>query len=350
MKTVKFLVYSKWKEIVTGGHKYDNDLFKIIDSLSNYEVKEVEIGCHDHTSKLLKPFKELMNGIKAGKADLIIFNSSKCLRFMGVMIWLKLFRRQQVYSIHHHFIHLEFKGIKKQIYKLAENMFLRLSDKIIIPSPYIYSILQKKRKPEDLLLWRIPFETRQEYKPTPIIGNLTFAGTIEPRKGLIYLMKSLKILQENNIDYRLKILGKVIDNNYYGQLEKFIAENNLNVEFMGFVSKDEKNRILSETDIFVFPSLLEGFGMVLVEAQVYALPIVCFNNSSMPFSVKENENGFLVPTGAYKDMAAKIKVIITDRELRLRLSDGALENVRNQNTFKKFEETVIDFFKYKFTD
>ena len=348
MAVVKFYTYSKLKKIVTGGHKYDSDLKNIIGEISGISVEEtiIETG---GGNPLVKSFKELRKGIQESRnADLIIFNSSKCLRFLPLMIWLRFFGRKTVYSIHHHFIFLEFKGIKRFVYKTAESLFLKWSNKIIVPSPYIYDILRKKKSENDLLLWRIPFETKAEFPLEPVPGNLSYTGTIEPRKGLIYLLEALKILKGKGMNLPLKIMGKVINEDYYKKLVNYIDEFGLDVTFTGFLDREEKNLNLSKTDIFTFPSLLEGFGMVLVEAQVYGLPIVCFDNSSMPFSVKNNENGFLVPTGNSEEMAERISQIVNDRSLRNRLSEGALENVKNQNTYSKFRKTVIDYFRANF--
>ena len=341
---IDFILLRKRDKLVTGGHKYDRMLFDVCNKIPGVIAKETVVGAAQSQPKYLWPFIEFFNGIKKTQGNMLIFNSASCLRLLPLMFYLKIFRKQKKFTIHHHFIFLEFKGLKRFVYKTAESLFLKLSDKIIVPSPYIFSELNKTRKEDDLLLWRIPFETKQEFPPHPKTGNLTFTGTIEPRKGLIYLLQALKRLQDNHVGYKLNIVGKVINENYNKKLIDYIQQNNLNVEFKGFVELEEKNRILSETDIFVFPSLLEGFGMVLVEAQVYGLPIVSFDNSAMPFTVKNGINGFAVPTFDISSMANRIEEIIKNRDLRHRLSQGALENVKQQWSYKKFEETVTDYF------
>lgn len=340
MLKLKFFLLTERKEIVTGGHKYDNDLFNIIQKNPEVAVKNEVVGKRGK-SKALRLFTEALNSIKKSKgSDIIIYNSSTCLRLLPGFLWLKLFSRKKLYAIHHHFIYKEFSGLKRFVYKKAESAMLKGANKLIVPSPYIYDELKKIRKEEDLVLWRIPFETENSVEPHPKPGNLTFAGTIEPRKGLKYLFEALKILQDRGVNYKLDVLGKIIDQKYYEELKNYSNLHSLHINFRGFVDKDTKNKILEETDVFVFPSLLEGFGMVLVEAQVYGLPIVCFNNSAMPFTVKENINGFLIPDRDSADMANKIEAIITDRQLRRELSKGALENLKTQWTFSKYEETV----------
>lgn len=344
MFKIKFIKLSKIRKTITGGHVYDNNLFDTIGELKDIELSHTWVGVNKKIPKLFCAFIEPIKTLFKSKADILVFNSSYCLRLLPVFPLLKLFPKKKVYTIHHHSIYLEFRGLKRQIYKTAEALCLKFSDKIIVPSPYIYDTLKKNKNPKDLLLWRIPFETKQEFIPLPITGNLTFTGTIEPRKGIIYLLKALKILQDEKVEYYLNILGKITDKNYYIQLKKYIEDNNLKVNFRGFVEMTEKNKILSETDIFVFPSILEGFGMVLVEAQVYGLPIVSFDNSAMPFTVKNNINGFTVSTGDSYALANRIKEIIIDRNLRNKLSEGAYKNLKSQWSKEEFNKTVKDYF------
>lgn len=342
--TVKFFKINKNFKIITGGHKYDKMAFDCTCKTPDLKVQYGFVGADKNLPKFLWPFYEFFKGLKESNCDVIIINSSWCLRLLPLVIFLKLYPKRKTYAIHHHFIYLEFSGIKRFVYKNAEKFFLKWSDKIIVPSPYIYDELKNYKKEKDLLLWRIPFETKNEFISNPIPGNLTYTGTIEPRKGLIYLLKALKHIQDLDVEYSLSIVGKITNEAYYKQLKEFIETHNLKVKFPGFVELEEKNKILSETDIFVFPSLLEGFGMVLVEAQVFGLPIVSFDNSAMPFTVKDNVNGFAVTTGDYIEMAKRIQQIIENRSLRDRLSKGAIGNLKDQWSNQKFEETIIDYF------
>lgn len=339
MKKVKFLVQTPWKTVVTGGQKYDNTLFGLISESEGVRAEECVVGCTDEVPLWKKFFREFKKGMSHSDADVVVINSSRCLRYLHLMLALRL-KGRPVYAIHHHFIYKSFKGLKRLVFHLSESAFLKLASKVIIPSPYIYDEMKKRKSEERLLFWRIPFEKESRFAPDPIPGNLTYMGTIEYRKGLTYLFEALKILQERNIPYHLDIIGKTVEEDYAEKLKDYAKRHNLNVDFKGFIPGDEKERILSRTDIFVFPSLLEGFGMVLVEAQTYRLPIVSFDNSSMPYSVFNDINGYTVPTGHVKEFADAIEKIITDRQLRERFSEEAYKNSQNQMTYPEFEKTV----------
>lgn len=342
MSEVCFFSLDPMTKKITGGQVYDSNLLDIVNDIPGFNTSVLALREKGKAGPIKSLFKGL--GYKAG--DMIIFNSSKCLRFLPLPCLLRLIHRKTVYVIHHHFIYLEFSGIKRLVYKLGESAFLRSASKIIVPSPYIYAELKKKGFSDDrLVLLRIPFESKAQFPSQPVVGNLTFTGTIEPRKGIIYLLQALKKVKDAGIPFHLDIVGKTIDQKYCDMLHDYVARHGLDVSFRGFVSLEEKNRILSQTDIFVFPSLLEGFGMVLPEAQVYGLPIVCFDNSAMPFTVFNDVNGYTVPDRDTNTFADAVIRIISDRKLRNRLSQGALDNIARQNTWDEFRKQVTEFFQ-----
>lgn len=345
MKKFKFICREADTPIITGGQIYDNKIFTILNKQRNFVVEQYPV--ETALSKkflLLSPFLYALKAFKIKKDETIIFNSASYMRFLLFLIVLKLRGHRKTMTVHHHFLYEQFHGLKKKIYKPAEWFFLKLSDKLIIPSPYILSLVKDRIKDDRLLFWRIPFEKEKKHENRPIKGNLTFTGTIEERKGLKYLLEAIKVLQESKIPYSLRIIGKPTEESYFEALKDYINKNSLKVEFLGFLEKDEIEKIYSETDIFVFPSLLEGYGMVLIEAQTYGLPIVSFDNSAMPYSVLDGENGYTVPTGDYLKFADAIKKLIEDRELRTKMSDKAFENLKFQNTPENFEKEVTNYF------
>ena len=291
--------------------------------------------------KLFSPLLNLKYFSICKKYDLIIFNSVEGWYFIPLLILLRLFTKTKVAIVHHHFAYLEFSGIKKIFYKVLEDSFLRLSNFIITVSPYIKDLCHKKYTHKNIRFWPIPFADRiirtEEIDKT---GNLIYLGTIEPRKGLVYLIDALKILKDQKVSINLDIVGKVKDQIYYEELMRIINKNDLHVRFIGFVDDDQKEKLLKKASIFVFPSLLEGYGMVIREVMSYGLPIICFNNSAMPYLVKNNINGIIVENKNSKAFAEAIMLIITDPNLRKRLSDGSYESTKETITPLQYIEYV----------
>lgn len=82
--------------------------------------------------------------------------------------------------------------------------------------------------------------------------------------------------------------------------------------------------------------------MVLAEAQCYGLPIVCFDNSAMPFTVRHGENGLLCGNGDVQQLAENIRTILQDRALRARMSRRALKDSESLCSQADFRKKVIN--------
>ena len=83
------------------------------------------------------------------------------------------------------------------------------------------------------------------------------------------------MLKKCKCDIYSDVVGKVVDEIYFENMKQIVEEYKLDVTFHGFVSLEQKERLYASADIFVFPSLLEGYGMVLMEAMGYGFSAYC---------------------------------------------------------------------------
>ena len=110
------------------------------------------------------------------------------------------------------------------------------------------------------------FKSDNDLNNTIVIGNI---GTLKPSKNQEFLLKIVKILKERHIDIKLIIVGDGELKNILVQLaEKYNIVDN--VIFTGI--RKDINNMLSCMDVFVLPSIYEGLGLVLLEAQASGLP------------------------------------------------------------------------------
>lgn len=120
-----------------------------------------------------------------------------------------------------------------------------------------------------------------------------FVGTIEPRKNLLTLIRILcKLKQETNIQHKLVLVGKKgwKSEDIYNEVHKNKLEND--VIFLGFIDNDELTLLYKNADLFLFPSIYEGFGLPVVEAMKLGTPVVCSKSSCLPEVV--DQAGILV--------------------------------------------------------
>jgi len=131
-----------------------------------------------------------------------------------------------------------------------------------------------------------------------------YAGTLRSLKNVDVLIKSFKMLKKvNNI--KLLIAGR---GNEEGNLKKLVVENNLedSISFLGGLNGNELINYYNASDVFCLPSKNEGLPNVIIESLLCGTPVVASSVGEIPFIIKENENGFLVPPNNIEELAKKI--------------------------------------------
>ena len=119
--------------------------------------------------------------------------------------------------------------------------------------------------------------------------RLLFVGRINQRKGIKYLLEALRLLQNQEVEVELTICGRVVDD-----LQLFRPFQN-QVKIRPSVSGPELIRAYQDADLFVFPSVAEGFGQVLLEALASGLPILSTTpHTAAPDLIDDGVEGFIV--------------------------------------------------------
>ncbi len=149
-----------------------------------------------------------------------------------------------------------------------------------------------------------------------------FVGTLTPRKAPDVLIKAMSLVLDRCPDSQLLFVG---DGYYRNDLEILARECGIleKITFMGFVDDDTKKLCYSASDIFVLPSRSEGFGIVLLEASAYGLPLVVSDLEVFHSIVTDGYNGFFTENENERDLASKLVVLLEDVDLRKQLGENA---------------------------
>jgi glycosyltransferase involved in cell wall biosynthesis len=136
--------------------------------------------------------------------------------------------------------------------------------------------------------------------------RLLFVGTINQRKGIKYLLEALKALPSDRVE--LVVCGRVVDD--LKLFEGFQGQ----VDVRPSVSADALLDAYQTSDLFVFPSLAEGFGHVLLEAMACGLPVVSTTRTAARDLVRPGVEGFVVEPGSSTAIAACIEEFLSHPE------------------------------------
>ncbi len=156
---------------------------------------------------------------------------------------------------------------------------------------------------------------------------IVFVGTLRPVKGVEYLIRAVAILNAKAQDVRLIIVGDGEDRR---DLENLVEELHMEdvVTFIGRVPNEKVPAYLVASDVFVLPSLSEGFALVNLEAMACGLPIVASEVGGLPDLIQNGENGFLVEPGNPHQIADKITLLLDNDSLREKISGKNKEKVK----------------------
>lgn len=219
--------------------------------------------------------------------------------------------------------------------------------KVVVPSPYTYKLTQQFLKQNKIKYIEIGFENDIKENNCKNSWKWLFVGTIEPRKGVKYLVEVANILKKKGKEVVFHIVGAMsnIHLQYVNEIKNLITYYGLeeNIILLGRLD-DESLCLEYETSYgFVFPSLHEGYGMVLVEAMRYGLPIITFNNSAMPFTVKDGFNGFVVENKNCEKMADAIQKLSEDNKIYEAFQKNAYDYVKGIQTQNEMREEMRRF-------
>jgi len=140
-------------------------------------------------------------------------------------------------------------------------------------------------------------------------------GTLEPRKNHVLLLDAYAALREvPDVPHKLVIAGRKgwLCEGVFRRVEELSLEED--IIFLGFVSDEDLPALYRLADVFVFPSLYEGFGLPPLEAMACATPVIASDTSSLPEVV--DDAGLLVRPDDPAVLADTIRRVLNDRGLR----------------------------------
>jgi glycosyltransferase involved in cell wall biosynthesis len=153
-------------------------------------------------------------------------------------------------------------------------------------------------------------------------------GTVEPRKNLGLLVRALKILQQDaRLDCPLVIAGANGWKNT--QLFQEIRDSGLTeqeIRFLGYLPSEDLPRFYAGAQVFLFPSLYEGFGMPPLEAMACGTPVIASNAPPMPEVL--GDAAILEPPSSADRFAEAISRVLTDENLRCTMRTRGLERAQ----------------------
>ena len=156
-----------------------------------------------------------------------------------------------------------------------------------------------------------------------------FLGRIHPTKGIKELLEIWCKLNPPN--WGLIISGTCDDEHYFAKLKKIAAGNKKNVFFHGPAFGREKEKLFKRADLFILPTKTENFGITILEAMTYKVPVITTKNAPWKI-IKDNSIGWWIPD--------------SENELKNAILEATSMNI---NTLRKMGKDANDLIKERYS-
>jgi glycosyltransferase involved in cell wall biosynthesis len=207
----------------------------------------------------------------------------------------------------------------------SERTALARAVHVVVTSPITArTLVEDYGVPADKITVAVPgTEPAARAKGSEGVVRLLCVGTVSPRKAYGVLVEALSELKDR--DWILDIAGETDRvEGEYDRVREAIARFGLEdrVRFIGVLDRPALDAAYAATDLFLMPSLYEGYGMVLAEAMARGLPIVCTTGGAAAETVPDGA-GLKVPPGDAPALRGAIARLLDDAGLRRSIADAS---------------------------
>ena len=173
---------------------------------------------------------------------------------------------------------------------------------------------------------------RNENKKIDSPITFTYLGYLVPRKNVMLLLETIKIVSKSRTNFQLDIIG---EGSSKADLEKYVQENELSsiIKFHGFKQKEELPAFFAKSNALLFQTDFDIWGLVLNEAMAAGIPCLSSINAGATFDLIQNGvNGYAVDFNDKNAIATKIISIIDSPELAMKMGEQAAAFIRTNAT------------------
>lgn len=288
----------------------------------------------------------LRNYLKENKIDIIHSHKYKT-NFYS--LFASLFLNQKLISTCHNWLG---NGINMRLYASLDRILLKRFDKIVPVSEEVKNILIKNISHKKIL--KIPNGIdKLKYNPTlnkskaksllglPDRKTIGFVGRISINKGISYLLQAADILIKEGYDITIYIVG---DGEYRKTLEGQAAELGITDQVIFAGNRSDTPMIYAALDIFVLPSLIEAFPMVILEAMASGIPVIATKVGDIP-SMLDEKTGIIVTPINVDALYAAIKQLLDNESYADSLSSTATKRFTTNFTSEIMAKRYLAVYK-----
>ena len=349
---MRILIIGPFPEPITGNSLANQVVFEnlpkyqsnvIVDKINtSYSSFKEDLG-RLSLAKVLYYLKQYVGIVKIFSCDKLYYTSGQTfygvLKYLPYLLVAKLLNKEIIVHIHGNFLHKEYmslKGFKRSIFKKT----LQLCDKGIVLSKSLRKNLTpflKENKIFELDNFVEDFLFEESIIKRLDKLRIIYLSNLMTEKGVFDLLDSLKILNENNIEFEAKIAGG-IDASVEEEIKQKLNDMPNCVDYLGLVHGKEKKKLLEWGNVFVFPTYysMEGQPISIFEAMATGNIILTTEHAGIPDVFKDEINGFYIEKKSPNLIATKLQMMAGNMNEYIRICNRNTEEASEKyrvNTF-----------------
>jgi glycosyltransferase involved in cell wall biosynthesis len=214
---------------------------------------------------------------------------------------------------------------------------IALADRVVVASRFTAENLRLgpfEEKPVAVIPYGAPTPAAA-IRPSRDSGRLKvlFVGGLSQGKGLSYLFAAAESVERA---VSLTVIGR----RHCGcaALDRRLAK----CRYVASLPHDEVLDEMARHDVLVFPSLWDGFGLVILEALSQGMPVIASTNSGGPDVITDGVDGFIVPIRSAEEIAAKLELLAGDTDLLNQMKHAALATARRYS-WARYRDALVDY-------
>ncbi len=237
------------------------------------------------------------------------------------------------YELHGLTFHSHHPGITEKELKEYEE-----ADYVCIPSLFVKRTFLEQGFPEEKLIHNPYGVDLAHFRPIPKEDNtfrVIYCGSQSIRKGIGYLLQAFYELKLPHTE--LWLIGSS-QHETRTVLQKYESPNILQ---KGTFPEFELHKLYSQGSLFCFPSIEDGFGMVLCQAMSCGLPVICTTNTGGEDLIEDGKEGFIIPIRDVDALKKKILYLYENPELCREMGHAARKKVKTGFTWEDYGNRMI---------
>lgn len=167
--------------------------------------------------------------------------------------------------------------------------------------------------------------------------RILFTGGFGFRKGAEYILRALVELDKENLPYEFTCVG-----DYSGAVDLINSIGVKHVILINTVPQDELKSYLTNSDVYLFPSLCEGCASSGMEALAAGLPVIATKESGLP--IENGKDGIIVESKNIQAIVDALKTITNDKSMREQMGKAAAKKIKESYTWKQYAQNVVNIY------